>query len=98
MRVSLLGFKSVLEAPLGNQEGAAFRLSGNSVPAVLDRLGDLNTSVLVVSSPVGSEAIEVKMQFGMFVAVRRGIDCSQVMGHPAGSTVEYMGLPVPEDE
>lgn len=92
--ISLLGFQDTLAAPMDQGFESVMTLTRHNTGRFIDRLRGQST-VLVISSPTGSEAVEVYSPDGMYlVTVQRGVDGSPVVAHPAGACVEFQGLPV----
>lgn len=92
-QVSMLGFRDTLAYPVGIGRNEVMVLTKNNTNQFIDRLRGRST-VLVISHPAGAEAVEVYSPDGLrLVLVERAIDESPLLMHPAGSCVEYQGLP-----
>lgn len=92
--ISLLGFRDTLQHPMGIDREAIMILANHNTTRFIERLRGQST-VLVVSHPSGSEAVEVYSPDGLrLVTVTRGVDYSPISHHPAGACVEFHGLPI----
>lgn len=92
--ISMLGFRDNLATPMGMDPEAIMVLERNNTVRFIERLRGQST-VLVISSPAGAEAVEVYSPDGFrLVTVQRGVDDSPILAHPAGACVEFHGLPI----
>ena len=92
--ISMLGFRDNLATPMGMDPEANMVLERNNTVRFIERLRGQST-VLVISSPAGAEAVEVYSPDGFrLVTVQRGVDDSPILAHPAGACVEFHGLPI----
>lgn len=105
-RISALGFRASLSAALSSAAGpnALLQLEPPEDVAHLDFVlnGDLttdclpegtHTTVLSIEHPMGQELVEVRVTGTMVQLVERGVQGTQIMNHPAGACVRYVGLP-----
>ena len=105
-RLSVLSFRASLTASLPAAAGAGTVLAVDA-PIEVARLGEVlngdvikeclsdatNTTVLTITHPAGTEAIEVASVNGLLRIVERGLQGTQIQQHPVGACVAFSGLP-----
>lgn len=105
-RLSVVGFSAELSQPLGAGMGPGTTLSlsdsGGASRVALVLNGPVlaectgaavNTVVLALSHPAGSEVIEVKAVGDALVVVERGLEGTQPISHPVGTCLRFSGSP-----
>lgn len=105
-RLSLLGLKTALAAPLAagdinvplvftsQAEMGRVDLELNGDPIIADCLPDqTNSTVLVLSHPAGIEVVEVIVNQGTPYVLARGLNGTNAINHPTGTCVMFSGLP-----
>ena len=105
-RLSVLGFRAALTATLPADAGPGSIIQVDSAAAVA-RAGEVlngegttectgpgtNTTILLVSHPAGTEAIEVSKEGADLRVQARAQQGTQQMAHPVGACVAFEGLP-----